>query len=93
MRVLALAVALAASSRRRKIGAVLMLQVWIALSINTGPAKPTRRVDILNAWTYNDLEAMRPYSSSWSRLRSKTILRGPSGDSGSPTRIARRSTS
>ena len=61
MRVLALVVALAASlPATQNQGAVLMLQVWSGAVDQHRAGETDAAVDILNAWTYDDLEAMRP---------------------------------
>lgn len=61
MRVLALAAALAASPlAAQDQGAILMLKVWIGAVDQHRAGETDASVDILNAWTYNDLEAMRP---------------------------------
>jgi tetratricopeptide (TPR) repeat protein len=62
MRVLALAIALAASSAAARAQApILMLRIWIDAVDRHTAGEADSSVDVLNAWTYNDLESMRPF--------------------------------
>ena len=61
MRVLALAVALAASPlAAQDQAAILKLRVWIGAVDQHRAGEVDASVEVLTAWTYNDLEAMRP---------------------------------
>src|SRR5262245_5663779 len=62
MRVLALVIALAALPvAAADQAAILMLRVWIDAVDHHSAGEADAAVDALNAWTYNDLAAMRPY--------------------------------
>ena len=62
MRVLALVVALATSSAAPpEQAAILMLRAWIDAVDQHRAGETDASVEALKAWTYNDLESMRPY--------------------------------